>query len=50
MIPMSTIVPMAIAIPANDIILASTPNTFMAANAINIASGRVTAIKRLACI
>ena len=47
MIPISTIVPIAIAIPASDMMLASTPKTFMAANAISTASGSVSAITKL---
>ena len=46
--PISTMVPIAIAIPANDIMLASTPNNFMAANDINTAMGSVMAIMMLA--
>ena len=45
---MSTIVPIAIAIPASDMMLASTPNTFMAMNDISTAIGSVMAITMLA--
>ena len=48
MMPMSTIVPIAIAMPASDITLASTPNTFIAMNDINTAIGSVMAITMLA--
>jgi len=48
MIPMSTIVPMAMTMPANDMMLASTPNSFMAMNAIKTAIGKVMAMMMLA--
>ena len=50
MIPISTIVPMAMAmaIPASDMMLASTLNSFIAINDISTAVGRVTAMIRLA--
>ena len=47
-IPISTIVPIAIAIPASDMMLASTPNVFIAMNAISTATGSVVATTRLA--
>ena len=48
MIPISTIVPMAMTMPASVMILASTPNSFMLRKAISTASGNVTATTRLA--
>ena len=47
MIPMSTIVPMAMAMPASDMMLASTPPTRIAPNASSTATGSVPATVRL---
>ncbi len=48
MIPMSTIVPIAMAIPANDMMLALTPKNYMAINDMSTAMGNVMATTMLA--
>jgi len=47
MIPMSTIVPIAIAIPASDMMLAPTPTKCIAMNDISTAAGRQIATTML---